>query len=129
MIDSSVKLNNHLKAPEGPYSIVLPICKACIDTGCHIIVRSARQNAIAKQARLDAVVAREVRRQEEATDVAAIEGVDVAVVAGVVAGARVDDVANGLGVAEEDRHTALDAIASNLCRSRRKTRASSPRYV
>jgi len=43
MLDSPIQLNTHLKAPEGPYSIVLPICKACIDSGCHIIVRSARR--------------------------------------------------------------------------------------
>ncbi len=36
-----------------PYSVVLPICKACIDGGCHIIVRAAGANAKAVQARLD----------------------------------------------------------------------------
>ena len=53
MHNSLVELHTHLKAPEGPYSVVLPICKACIESGCHIIVRHARQNATAKQARLD----------------------------------------------------------------------------
>jgi len=47
-----VVLNTHLKAADGPYSVVLPICKACLDSGCQIIVRSARHNAKAKHARL-----------------------------------------------------------------------------
>ncbi len=37
-----------------------------MDSGCHIIVRNARHNAIAKQAKLDAKHAREVSRQENA---------------------------------------------------------------
>jgi hypothetical protein len=45
-------MNTHLKAPAGPYSVVLPICNPCIDSGCPIIVRSAR-NSNAKQARLE----------------------------------------------------------------------------
>ncbi len=48
-----LNLNASLKAPEGPYSIVLPICEECMDKGLHMIVRAARQNAEAKQARLD----------------------------------------------------------------------------
>ena len=52
-------MNTHLKAPNGPYSVVLPICKACIDDGCPIIVRSARNNANTKQARLEKQDARE----------------------------------------------------------------------
>jgi hypothetical protein len=68
MLDSPIEMNTHLKAPEGPYSLVLPICKACIDRGCHIIVRSARQNANAKQDRLDANHAREALRQEMALE-------------------------------------------------------------
>ena len=42
MLDSHVELHTHLKAPEGLNSIVPPICKACLDNGCHIIVRHAR---------------------------------------------------------------------------------------
>ncbi len=63
--DSPFELNNQIKAPEGPYSVVLPICKSCIDSGCHIIVRAARQNAASKQANLEAKEAREVLRQEQ----------------------------------------------------------------
>ena len=34
--------------------MVLPICKACLDSGCNIIVvRAARQNAKAKHARME----------------------------------------------------------------------------
>ncbi len=43
---------------------MLPICKSCIDSGCHIIVRAARQNAANKQANVEAKQAREVLRQE-----------------------------------------------------------------
>jgi hypothetical protein len=64
MPDSPIELNNQLKAPEGPYSVVLlPICKSCIDNGCHITVRAARQNAASKQANLEAKQARKVLRQ------------------------------------------------------------------
>ena len=62
--DSPVELNTSLKAPDGPYSIVLPICDQCLATGCHVVVRGARQNAQAKQAKLDAMVARAARSQE-----------------------------------------------------------------
>ena len=51
VLDSPVVMNTHLKAPAGPYSIVLPICNVCIDSGCPIIVRSARNSKL-KQARL-----------------------------------------------------------------------------
>jgi hypothetical protein len=78
---------------------------------------------------MDAAVAREVRRQEQATDVVATKGVDVVAAAGLVNGARVVAIADGLGVAEEDRHTTLDAIAPNPRRSRRNTRAASPMYA
>jgi hypothetical protein len=80
MPDSPVELNNQLKAPEGPFSIVLPICKSCIDSGCHIIVRVARQNAASKQANLEAKQARKVLRQEhtrvEEAEATAIVGED-----------------------------------------------------
>jgi len=60
VFESPIDLNNQLNAPEGPYSVVLPICKACLKSGCHIIVRSARANAKAVQARLDRRFAKEV---------------------------------------------------------------------
>ncbi len=63
--DSPIELNSCLKAPDGPYSVVLPICKMCLDNGCHIIVRGARQTVEVKQAKLDAKVVREIRRQEK----------------------------------------------------------------
>ncbi len=50
--DSPIELNPSLKAPIGPYSVVLPICKACLDDGFNIIVRAARQTANAKQAKM-----------------------------------------------------------------------------
>jgi hypothetical protein len=113
MLDSPIEMNTHLKAPEGPYSLVLPICKACIDSGCHIIVRSGRQNANAKQARLDASRAREVLRQEKALGEDSPNDVSTAAV--------VNEEAQATGVAE-DQHDALPPR-----RSRRKTRTSSPR--
>ena len=75
---------------------------------------------------MDADVAREEWHQKQAIDVAAIDGVDAA---RVVVGARVAAADDGLTVAEENRHTALDVIASNPRRSRRNTRAASPKYV
>ena len=57
--------------PDGPYSVVLPACKMCLDNGCHIIVRGARQNAQAKQDKLDAQATRDAARQ---TNVMASEG-------------------------------------------------------
>ncbi len=53
VFNSPIELNTSPKAPEGPYSLVLPICKACMESGCNIVVRSARQNAKAKHARMD----------------------------------------------------------------------------
>ena len=114
MLDSLVELHAHIKAPEGPYSLVLPICKACIDSGCHIIVRSGRQNANAKQARLDASHAREVLRQEKALGEDSPNGVSSA---GVV-----DEEAQATGVVEEQHDKRSPR------RSRRNTRTSSPRY-
>ena len=40
--DSSVELITSLKAPDGPYSVMLPICEQCLANGCHGIVRGAR---------------------------------------------------------------------------------------
>jgi len=100
-------MNTHLKAPEGPYSIVLPICKACIDRGCHIIGRFARQNDNVKQARLDADRAREELRQASVVSIPVV----------------VDEGAQATKVAEEEHH---DTRAPR--RSRRITRTSSPRY-
>ncbi len=62
--NSPVELSTNLKQPEGPYSVVLPVCKACLENSCSIIVRAARQNAQAKQARIGAMAAREAGRQE-----------------------------------------------------------------
>ncbi len=59
-----MELNTNLKHQEGPYSVVLPVCKACLENGCNIIVRAARQNAQAKQATIDDMAAREAGRQE-----------------------------------------------------------------
>ena len=61
---SQKELNASLKALEGPYSLVLPICKACMESGCNIVVRSARQNAKAKHARMDLDRDREALRAE-----------------------------------------------------------------
>ena len=118
-------MNTHLKAPKGPYSIVLSICKACIDSDCHIIVRSARQNANAKQARLEADRAREVLRQENAISNAGVvnegaTGVATRVAAGLAAGVAAGEATGVAG--EEQRDTRAPR------RSRRNTRTSSPRY-
>jgi hypothetical protein len=116
MLDSLVELHAHIKAPEGPYSIVLPICKSCLDDGCHIILRHARKNSNAKQGRLDAERARGVLRQETVTTSGDASNV---VAPGVVAdGKEEQDVEE----AEEERATAPP-------RSRRNTRNASPRYV
>ena len=64
VFNSSIELNTSLKAPEGPYSLVLPICKACMESGCNVVVRSARQNAKAKHARMDLDRDREALRAE-----------------------------------------------------------------
>ncbi len=65
--DSPIELNSSLKAPIGSYSVFLPICKACLDDGCNIIVRAARQNANAKQARMEIENARDLAREEATT--------------------------------------------------------------
>ena len=44
--------------------MVLPICKACLDYGCNIVVRAARQNAKAKHARMEIDMDREALRAE-----------------------------------------------------------------
>jgi hypothetical protein len=54
-----VELDSNLKYPKGPYIVVLPVCKVSLQNGCNIIVRAARQNAWAKQARIDVEAARE----------------------------------------------------------------------
>ena len=65
--DSPIELNSSLKAPIGPYLVVLPICQACLDDGHNIIVRAARQNANAKQAKMQIDKARELAHDEVAT--------------------------------------------------------------
>jgi len=69
VLDTRIVLKTHLKAPAGPYSVVLPICNACIDSGCPIMVRSAR-NSKAKQARLEHQDGREVAVPGSATGIA-----------------------------------------------------------
>jgi hypothetical protein len=86
----------------------------CINSGCHIIVRPARQNPSARQARLDAKHAREVLRQEKALGE---DSPNVISFAGVV-----DEEAQATGLAEEQHDTRSPR------RSRRNTRTSSPRY-
>ena len=44
--------------------MVLPICKACLDSGSNIVVRAARQNAMAKHARMEVDSDREALRAE-----------------------------------------------------------------
>ena len=39
--DSPIELSSSLKAPNEPYSVVLPICKARLDDSCNNIVRAA----------------------------------------------------------------------------------------
>jgi len=112
--DSAIEMNSHLKAPEGPYSVVLPICKACMDSGCHIIVRNARQNATAKQAKLDAKHAREVARQENAV----VENASNVVV----------EDASIVGVEDASNVVVEEAPSNPRRRSRRNTQTSSPRY-
>ena len=65
--DSPIELNSSLKAPIGPYSVVLPICKACLDEGHNTIVPAARQTAKAKQAKMQIDNARELSRADIAT--------------------------------------------------------------
>ena len=44
--------------------MVLSICKACLDNGCNIVVRAARENAKAKHARMEVDTDREALRAE-----------------------------------------------------------------
>jgi len=44
--------------------VVLPICKACLDNGCNIVVCAVRQNAKAKHARVEVDRDREALRAE-----------------------------------------------------------------
>jgi len=44
--------------------MVLPMCKACMESRCNIVVRSARQNAKAKHAMMDLDRDREALRAE-----------------------------------------------------------------
>ena len=53
MFESPIDMTNHLKVPEGPYFVSLPIGKACIAYGCHVIVRTTRTNAKIMHARLE----------------------------------------------------------------------------
>ena len=114
--DSPIELHTHLKSPKEPYSIVLPICKAYLDSGGHIIVRNSRQHANAKQARLDADRARQVLRQEMATAKDASNGV-----VSSVAYAN-DYEVQLIEEAEEEHATAPRSSRSN-------TRNASPGYV
>ena len=43
--DSPLEFNSSFKVSVGPYSVVNPTCKVCLDNGCNIIVRGAKQNA------------------------------------------------------------------------------------
>ena len=61
---SPVELNSNLEYREGPYYVLLPVCKVCLQNDCNIIVRATRQNALAKQARIDVEATKEVGRQE-----------------------------------------------------------------
>jgi len=117
ILDSPFELHTHLKAPEGPYSIVLPICKACLDSGCHIIVRNARQKANAKHARLIGCrPCKKVLRQEMAT------GKDAS-----------NDLVTSVAVADDEEvqpiEEAEEEHTTSPRRSRRNTRNASPRYV
>ena len=73
VFDSPVMMHPSLKAPAGPYSVVLPVCKECLDGGCQIIARNARQNAESKKNKLDAEAARKAARLEKAAEAAAKE--------------------------------------------------------
>jgi len=64
----------------GPYVVGLPFCMACADSGCHIIVRAARANAKAVQARLDRENAREAAATATATSTMPISDVPSIVV-------------------------------------------------
>ncbi len=119
--DPPIELNTRLKAPEGPYSVVLSICKACMDSGCRIIVRNARANTAAKQATLDAKRARKVERKKNVNveDASAYVVVDASNV--VVKDASID-------VVEDASNVVVDVAASSPRRSRHNDRTSSPKY-
>ena len=70
---SPVMMHPSLKAPAGPYYVVLPVCKECLDGGCQIIARNARQNADSKKNKLGAEAARKAARLEKAAEAAAKE--------------------------------------------------------
>ncbi len=76
--DSLVEFNSNLNISEGYYSVVLPVCKVCLENGCNIIVRVARQNTKAKQAKIEAAATREAGRQVREDEAAAIAGAIVA---------------------------------------------------
>ena len=65
--NSPVELNSNLEYPEGPYSIVLHVSKVCLHNGCNIIEHAARQNALAKQVRIDVEATREAGRHSPRT--------------------------------------------------------------
>ena len=65
--DSPIELNSSLEAPIGPYSMVLPICRACLDECHNIIASAARLNANAKQTKMQFENGRELARAEVAT--------------------------------------------------------------
>ena len=94
-------------------NFVLLICKACIDSGCHIITRRARQNTANKQTRLDAERARGVLRQGRGIGDDASHG-DVGVVG--------DEEAQVVEEAEDQPQTAPR-------RPRRNTGNDSPSYI
>ena len=107
--DSLVTLSASLKAPKGPYSIVLPICEDCIVVGRHNDVRTARQNAQVKQVKFDAHVARESRRQEND-----VEEVDASI--------PTSSSAEPLAPTQPGKHRKRTARASNGATARRRTR-------
>jgi hypothetical protein len=59
---SPVELHSSLMAPGGPYFVMLLVCQTCLEHGRHVIVRAARQNARAKQDKIDVVAPTEAAR-------------------------------------------------------------------
>ena len=55
---------------------MLPICAECLANGCRVVVRAAKQNAQAKQAKMDAKVARDARRKEVTSNVDEVAPID-----------------------------------------------------
>ena len=87
--ESPITMHSHLMAQNGgPYYIVLHICEVCIASGYHILVRGTRQNAEAKQAKIDAKKARDVARLEEATATAQANAMDAQASASAKSGAH-----------------------------------------